>query len=228
MKEIIQENRLYLSLIFIFLLIGLILLAFIEQGQVILFFSDHRTVWGNAFFRNITKMGEEVTYLLALAVLLVYRLRYALIVPLIGLLVTLVSLLGKSYFLHHRPSIYFKDSLSEINLVDGVHLLTGQNSFPSGHTMSAFAIYGFLAFLLPRKKSWVVIFFFLMAVGVGLSRMYLVQHFLKDVVAGAFTGTLLILLVFYLQSLIPYRPKGWLDRGLRDVFKSKKASVDRA
>lgn len=228
MKKIINENRLYLSLIAVFLLASAILLANIEQGDVILFFSDHRSIWGDTFFRYFTKMGEEIIYLIALAGLLIYRLRYAMLVPLMGILVTIVSFIGKSYFLHYRPSVYFKETLSQINLVEGVHLLSGPTSFPSGHTMSAFAMYGLLALFLPRKKAWMVFFLFLMAVGVGVSRMYLVQHFLKDVISGAFTGTLLALLVYYLQTLIPAQAEGWLDKGIWEVLSGKKTVVDRA
>ncbi|MBS1563115.1 MAG: phosphatase PAP2 family protein, partial [Bacteroidetes bacterium] len=68
------------------------------------------------------------------------------------------------------------------------------NSFPSGHTTSAFALATILA-LHATKKGWGV-FFLLLAVGVAYSRIYLGQHFLPDVTMGAILGTVSGLLVY--------------------------------
>ncbi|MEO0776797.1 MAG: phosphatase PAP2 family protein, partial [Bacteroidota bacterium] len=212
---ILSSNRIYFFAVGLFLLLGLILLASIEQGAAIRFFSERRSPAGDWFFRYFTQMGEEPIYLLALLGLLFVRFRYALLVPLIGVLVTLVSYLTKQLFAHDRPSVYFSKlgELEDLQLVEGVHLLTGPTSFPSGHTMSAFAIYGFLA-LLAKRKRWTAPLCFLAALLVGISRIYLVQHFLKDVVLGAAIGTLLALLVYYLQGKIPHRPQRFWDRSL--------------
>ena len=71
---------------------------------------------------------------------------------------------------------------------------SGLNSFPSGHTTSAFALATILA-LHATKKGW-GIFFLLLAVGVAYSRIYLGQHFLPDVTMGAILGTVSGLLVY--------------------------------
>lgn len=222
MIAIIKANKLYFSLFLFSFVAGLVLLAMIQQGDIILYFSDHRSPWGDAFFRNFTKMGEEIIYLLAVLILIFYRLRYALMIPLVAVVVTLVSFGLKALFLHPRPSLYFKDQMDQINLVDNVHLLQGLTSFPSGHTMSGFAIYGILALMLPQKNKWLSALLFLMALLVGISRMYLVQHFLKDVLFGAFLGTLAALLLYYLQSLSPIKPTRLIDRGLWEIIKGKK------
>jgi membrane-associated phospholipid phosphatase len=58
----------------------------------------------------------------------------------------------------------------------------GFNSFPSGHTATAFCFY-LLFCLLIFKKYWVYIGC-IIAMLVGYSRIYLAQHFPLDVAAG--------------------------------------------
>jgi membrane-associated phospholipid phosphatase len=60
------------------------------------------------------------------------------------------------------------------------------NSFPSGHTSTAFTLALLLAFL--SKKNFWVYFFPLIAFFVGYSRVYLAQHFVTDVFAGMLIG----------------------------------------
>lgn len=68
-------------------------------------------------------------------------------------------------------------------------------SFPSGHTMMATIIYGFMAVYLMRGiASWPARFFIAittisLVVLVALSRMYLGAHYLSDVLAAMAAGT---------------------------------------
>jgi len=60
-------------------------------------------------------------------------------------------------------------------------------SFPSGHTMTAFACATAIAFFYPATAA--ALFFF--AFSIALSRIVLGMHFLSDVVAGALVGALI-------------------------------------
>lgn len=215
MLAIIKTNRTYFIGIVLFVILGALLLLRIEKGDVVLFFSDHRSVLGDPFFRYFTKMGEIFVYFLATIALLFYRYRYAILVPLTGFL-TLISSLGlKYYFQHPRPVLFFKEMgiFDQVNLVEGVALLN-RLSFPSGHTMSAFAFYGLLAFILPYKRLTALLLV-TAAILVGLSRVYLVQHFFEDVYTGALFGTLIALLVYYAQSFLSQEPDRWYNQSLR-------------
>ncbi len=59
-------------------------------------------------------------------------------------------------------------------------------SFPSGHSVTAFA----LAFVLARTYPRYAFLFYGLAILVALSRVYLARHFPSDVVAGAAIGLL--------------------------------------
>jgi undecaprenyl-diphosphatase len=58
-------------------------------------------------------------------------------------------------------------------------------SFPSGHTMTAFAVCANYAVLVPGSE----LFFFPVAMVIGLSRVFLGCHYPTDVLAGAALGS---------------------------------------
>ncbi len=73
-------------------------------------------------------------------------------------------------------------------------LLIEASSFPSGHAMESFVVYGMLAyFVVLTLESWrartaVVFASTLLVLLIGLSRMYLGVHYFSDVVAGYAAG----------------------------------------
>lgn len=219
---LLRDNRWFFTGFGLFLLVGGILLLFIEQGDAILYFSERRSVFGNAFFRYSTLLGEENTFFAAFALLLFIRYRYALALPLIGLTVSIISYVLKRAFYHPRPIRFFTEQgiVEQIITVEGVTLNSGYSSFPSGHTMAAFTLMAFLAFCLP-KKSLVGIVLVLIAVIVGLSRVYLVQHFFQDIYLGAIIGVTLAILWYYLVQHFPKVPHRWMD-GRINLKKGKK------
>jgi undecaprenyl-diphosphatase len=69
------------------------------------------------------------------------------------------------------------------------------SSFPSDHASTAFVMFGIIGHHLKKYKLW----FFLLAILVAISRIYLGVHFPTDVLAGAFLGILVS------QFVIKYR-----------------------
>jgi membrane-associated phospholipid phosphatase len=103
---------------------------------------------------------------------------------------------------------------SNIVTVPGVELHTGQTSFPSGHTMAGFGLYSILTLMAGKKKQRWGFALALAAISVGVSRIFLVQHFLPDVLSGALLGLLVSSLVWRLDGTPFFQRMHWLDRHL--------------
>jgi undecaprenyl-diphosphatase len=106
----------------------------------------------------------------------------------------LLNLLLKIIFHRARPTIYH-------------FIVVSGYSFPSGHSMAAFSLYGILAFLLwkhiPNKlgRSLLIIFSVLMFTMIGISRIYLGVHYPSDVLGGFLaSGTWLIFSIWTYQK----------------------------
>ncbi len=213
---ILRHNTYFFTFFLLFLVIGGISLSSFQQGDLLLYFNNNRSYFGDLFFKYGTKLGEEWAFIAILILFLFIRFRYALLIPLAGLIVTIVSYLSKSFFLHPRPSQYYKSlgTLQELNLIEGVPLVKGLSSFPSGHTMAGFALFSLTAFLWKRKKGMGILLF-LCALIVGISRIYLVQHFLKDVYLGAILGVLIAMIIYVIQSKYPFKEGRKIDGKIR-------------
>lgn len=217
MLEFVKTNALFFIGFILYLVVGGILLFNIDQGDAIIYFSDHRTAFGDLFFKYFTKMGEEPIYILLVSIFLFIRIRYAILIPLTGVLALGFSAILKYYFSHPRPFVFFNENgwFDQLNLVEGVKLYTGATSFPSGHTTSAFAVFALVAFLFARKK-YLGLLMLICAILVALSRIYLIQHFLKDVYLGAILGVSIAALVFFLQNKIEFDPSKWWDKSFNE------------
>lgn len=67
------------------------------------------------------------------------------------------------------------------------------HSFPSGHTQTLFASAVAFSFAFPKYAKWI----YFMAAILASTRILLNQHFLSDVLMGAFIGYSVALIVFY-------------------------------
>jgi len=217
-----KENLLFLSLCALSFTLGGILLLSLEKGDMVLYFSARRTVFLDLSFRYGTMLGEFLGYILTFIFLLVYKMRYALGTLLLGLSSMLSSWLLKQWFNAPRPRSFFRDldRLGELTFVAGekVHDWFG---FPSGHTLGAFALFSYLAYLLPVKR-WTGPVCFLLALMVGISRIYLVQHFLVDVYFGALFGVILGTIIYWFVQPGQGKRRAWLDRSLPALAQRKR------
>ncbi|MBK9014941.1 MAG: phosphatase PAP2 family protein [Saprospiraceae bacterium] len=215
MVKTVNENRFYFVLLAVFVLVGGIYLSQSNKADAIYYFSENRTTFLNGAFIFINYLGEAYVYFLIGIAALAVRVRYSLMVAITGLSVMATSFGLKTLFAIDRPSAFFaKQNLMEkISLIDGIELHNGATSFPSGHTMSAFALYTLLILLLPSKKRYALLLFTI-AFLVGVSRIYLVQHFPPDVYAGGIIGAALAMAIYSVQSRLEANPEGWLDKPL--------------
>jgi membrane-associated phospholipid phosphatase len=91
-----------------------------------------------------------------------------------------------------RPALFFNGQY-KLHFAEGIPVLTVY-SFPSGHTAVAFAVFFLLAIYI--RRTWVSMALLVAALLVGLSRIYLMEHFWIDVYFGSLIGILITLLVY--------------------------------
>jgi membrane-associated phospholipid phosphatase len=169
------------------------------------------------FFRNATFFGDGIFIAVLFISLIFIRFRYAFAFLTGSLFSSLIVVnLFKKVLLHemYRPSKYFElYETYQLHLVEGVQLHSLQ-SFPSGHTSTAFNL--FLTLALIAKSNVLKMLFFTLAVLVAYSRVYISQHFLVDITAGSIIGVLFIVLAWLWFENIN---KTWLDKSVITIFK---------
>ncbi len=214
MKAIFKANLSFLLPYILFLIVGAILIAINTKSETHLGFNSFHNSLFDIVFYYITFLGDGLTATLVVIILLTVRFRYALIVGLSNSISALITqTLKRTVFADVvRPKKFF-EGIHDLYFVPGVDNYF-YNSFPSGHATCAFSLY-LASALIVKNKKWKTLFFIL-ALLIGYSRIYLSQHFFEDVYAGSLIGVVITLITFY---FIEKSENGWLDKSLITVFK---------
>jgi len=194
----------------------------IEKGAFVLYFATERKPVIDRIFVYITQLGEPIGYAIAALGFLWVRFRYSVLVLVLGVANLIISLALKAFFALPRPGYVYwsKHDLEIISYIPYINTnVSPTSSFPSGHTLSAFALYALIAFFLQEKKWGLPLL--IIALLVGISRIVLTQHFLMDVYAGAICGVGIAMSVYALQSRVPYTSNQLIDRNLKDYIGKK-------
>ncbi len=171
------------------------MLEFLQQIDIQLFFAVNRGL-ENTFFDwlmpVITKKENGFPIWIVAIVLMLWkggkkgRIAVLLVIPLITFSDQLSASVLKPFFERLRPCV----------ALENVHLLVGRKtswSFPSAHATNIFAAATYFSVVYPRGK----IFYFILAVLVGFSRIYIGVHYPFDVLAGALLGAIVAWIVIY-------------------------------
>lgn len=168
--------------------------------QTHLMLNGYHTATLDTVFKYVTKLGEGFPTYLGIALLL-FSWRKGLFVLLGQGVTCIVTQIMKFAFAHPRPATFFEQMGVDLpETVAGVTLRRAMNSFPSGHTSAAFALFTCLALMTPRK--WAPIWMFL-AWAAAYSRIYLSQHFLEDILFGSMIGMICCCAVYMFQNSRP-------------------------
>ncbi len=158
------------------------------------FFLSLNADWGKAgdlFFKYWTYTGDGVLWTAAIIFLWAKR-KWYLLPFFISAVVfnTLLVQVCKKLILHGMLRPYAAIGEKElIHVVEGVKLHS-MNSFPSGHTATAFAL-ALIICLLSRQRYWLLLSL-TAALLAGYSRIYLAQHFPMDVGAGIIAAVIAV------------------------------------
>jgi len=171
----------------------------------------------DTLLKNWTHLADGIILILLLATLSLVSFRVFFTGTAAVIFGGLAAQFIKHVFFPHspRPVKYFElHQISEqLNLIPGVEMHTWL-SFPSGHTATAFALFFSLA--LSVRSQALRLLFFILAAGVGLSRIYLSQHFLIDVLGGSVLGMLMGWLAWRIFNAIN---KEWINKNLYSAYK---------
>ncbi|WP_428982397.1 phosphatase PAP2 family protein [Pedobacter punctiformis] len=169
----------------------------------------------NIFFTFYTFLGDGLTFIVVIIVFIFLKKRKKAVTLLLGYLSSgFIAQALKRFFYFPRPKAYFESISFPYQYFLPDVTVHASNSFPSGHTTSAFCLATLLTLIFKKQK--ICIPCFIAAVLVGYSRIYLAQHFLQDVVLGAFLGVLFGLLSYHCV----YKQK--MLKAIKKLLKNKK------
>ena len=247
MKQLFQRNSIFIGLSLILLgVLGLALL-YIPQGELHLLLCDRHTPARDIFYRYYTQVAEWFPYIVCVALLLFSRIGDGAFASAAMILSALTTQLFKNIINAPRPIKWFELNMPDVQLplTPGVEVHSWF-SFPSGHTTSFFA----LAFVLcvifteshrsprnprnprnPRSlrsprtyrafSCLMQVGLFLLAALGGYSRIYLSQHFARDVFAGILVGVIVTAVCYAVFSR--YEDKKWYNYRLLSLKNQKNA-----
>jgi len=220
MTALIRKYLLGFLLYDLLFISGLIMVFAIPKLELHLMMNSSHTAFQDLFFKSITWLGDGWFAVIISFIFLLFRYRYFFMLLLsYSISGLLAQLLKRIAFPGVQRPGAFLEQMPGIETVTGVGLYHTL-SFPSGHTTSAFAVLLLAGFIL--KSRFVFFLTMILAWCVALSRVYLSQHFLVDVLAGSLLGTLSALFFYwYFQRL----ESNWLDKSLLTLLPGKKKQV---
>lgn len=191
------------------LLSTLVAAIIIPKGADVLWINGNHSTFSDRFFTFVTYGGDGKIFIPLILILLFVRFSYA--------LVAISAWAGHGILCSVLKRLVFPNMLRPTGTIDNdlLYFVPGVDvhanySFPSGHTATAFCFAIILALLLRRRSVFFIVVAFAMLV--AYSRVYLLQHFLIDVVGGAFIGTVVAMTAWYLFET--YGKAEWLSRKL--------------
>lgn len=183
------------------LIIGLFFVAtsaLVGKVPFFLYLNADFGAWIDTVMKVLSFAGEWVSWLVLLALVL-FIFKKVKTLPLLIASFIIVTILVQTA---KRIIPDMARPVKEIGNSQAIHTTPGitlhdWNSFPSGHTATAFTIYFLLCLYVPNNKT--VIFGLIFASLVGYSRVYLAQHFPVDVGGGILAAVLAVLLAIKVQ-----------------------------
>ena len=217
MKAFFKQNAIFIGLSLILVVVLGLALLYIPQGELHLLLCDRHTPARDIFYRYYTHVAEWFPYVVCVGLLLFSSIGNGVFASSAMILSALSTQVLKHIINAPRPVTWFEMFMPEtqLPLVEGVKM-NHWFSFPSGHTTSFFALAFVVCILftshprIPRLPRYLVqIVLFALATLGGYSRIYLSQHFAKDVFAGVVVGVGITVLCYAIFSR--YEGEKWYN-----------------
>jgi membrane-associated phospholipid phosphatase len=179
---------------FAFQLIGWIGYLIYGKAEFFLLLNSCRNELADLIFYYATMLGEWPLIVFVLLFTALFHLNKVHKAAIIFLLNGLISYVLKQHVFKglKRPLSYFEEGM--VYTQQGIDNSLF-NSFPSGHTLTAFTGFFFLT-LLSTKSKFKSYLFGVLAVLAAYSRIYNGQHFAEDLLVGSCLGVLISYLIY--------------------------------
>jgi membrane-associated phospholipid phosphatase len=219
LTRIIKENKTFFFCMGLYVFIGLFILILVPKGNLEREVNTYNKPWLDNFFLIVTELGNGVFLLLIVFLLFMKRIYYGILSLTCFLASTIVVQSIKRFAFPEAPRpISFFEPTIDLHYISSLEIHR-HFSFPSGHTSGAFTVFCLLAIIFRNRYLSVILF--LLAFMVGLSRIYLLQHFFADTYFGAVFGTAITMMCYYfIQYRTNLHESVKLNRSVFEIFKS--------
>ncbi|MGF1585639.1 MAG: phosphatase PAP2 family protein [Bacteroidales bacterium] len=210
----------------VFIIVGILPFLFFEKGQEILLLNRYSHPSIDDFIVNFTHMGNGLVWLFIAVIFVFIRFSAALTALFVLIFNGLFIFVFKKLLFNGMPRpTAFLPTESFYHFIEGFTYHTS-NSFPSGHTMTAFSVAFFLSYYLRDVRVSVLLMIY--AVLIGFSRMYLLLHFYVDIYVGVIMGLMCFLAARYVteEVLLLHKRKAWSHALRLIVAKPREAIVE--
>ena len=137
-NDVLKQIRLFFIPYIVLLCACLIIKVMFTKEAIYFAVNSRHFDFADQVAPYVTDMGNGWTIIILSALLVLYNYRIAFLMITSYAVTSLLAQVVKYIFDAPRPTLYFKDQLSQIHLVKGVDMLQ-YHSFPSGHTVTAFS-----------------------------------------------------------------------------------------
>ena len=173
----------FFSLLLVFV-VGIFVAIYGKDKSFLVINGAHSTE-ADYFFNYVTYLGDGLLWIPLFLYVLIYKRDFFIAVLSALIICTIITHVFKRVIFvdEPRPLRLLENLARAVPLVKHNNYV---NSFPSGHTSTAFTFALLLAYII--RKNFAIYAFPIVAFIVGYSRVYLAQHFVTDVLAGMITG----------------------------------------
>ncbi len=200
--------------VFSFWIFGILLVFLIPKLELHQLLNSYHITILDSIAKYATHVGDGIFFMLVIIVFLFKSIRTSLL-----LLLSFLTSAGIAQFLKRavfpyemRPMHYFQNNTNFHQIENFTYHFN--NSFPSGHATSCFALFTLIALTYSSHKL-IQVGCFVAAILFSFTRVYLSQHFFQDILAGSIIGT------FVAQSAFQFLNQ-YLEKWDYSILKKKK------
>lgn len=172
----------------VFFLSSFFLVSLFNKLSLHLYINKFHTPFFDFFFKYTTHLGDGIMFGVLVLLFFFINKRMSLVFLTSGVLTLVITHFFKKIIFKGVPRPVGALGEESLYLIKGVKMAYW-NSFPSGHTITAFAIFTILC--LYFRKSGLQYLWLGLALIAGVSRVYLSQHFWIDIFVGSIVGILI-------------------------------------